>query len=86
VDPGRGSRDKASVLYRISGAFAKREINMELFTSRPNGRTASLFYIEMNGHQSDKQIIDALSEMRNLGYEIKVLGSYKDSRWREAQI
>lgn len=83
VEPSGNSKDESGVMYRISGAFAKRSVNMEFLTTRPNGRRGYVFYIEINGHQQDQSLSQALSEIVEMGYKTKILGSYKDSRWKE---
>ncbi|MCL7414866.1 MAG: prephenate dehydratase [ANME-2 cluster archaeon] len=71
-------QDRPGVLYDLLGEFASRNINLTKIESRPSklGLGDYLFYIDMEGHQSDTRLKDALKGIENLADQIKVIGSY----------
>ncbi len=70
--------DKAGLLYNLLGEFAKRSINLTKIESRPSkGKLGDyIFFIEMQGHKSEKKIQDAFS-MIEKNFFLKVAGSYE---------
>jgi chorismate mutase/prephenate dehydratase len=51
---------------------------MSRIESRPArlGRWEYVFYIDVEGHQRDRKVADALAELKGLAPFLKVLGSY----------
>jgi len=83
-------RDKPGVLDCALGFFARLGINLEYIQSRPDGKRGYIFYIELNGHERDEAVVSALDSIRlSLDQQkmfpntVKVLGSYKNTHWKE---
>ena len=82
--------DKPGVLNDITSIFASLNINLEFIQSRPDGNKGYYFYIELDGHKQDEKVVIAIQALRvSLDPEkqhpdaIKILGSYKNSHWKE---
>ncbi len=71
-------KDKPGILYQALGHFAGRGINLSKIESRPlKGRTWEyVFFVEMDGHISDKVIKDSLKALEKDCLFVKVLGSF----------
>jgi len=71
-------RDRPGGLHEILGEFAKRKINLTKIESRPTKRTLGdyFFFIDMQGHRTDKLVSQALSEVKKKASFFKALGSY----------
>ncbi len=70
--------DKPGGLYEILEVFADNNINLTKIESRPSKEKLGsyIFFVDFEGHRTDKQIGNILNIIRSkLGY-IKVLGSY----------
>ena len=69
--------DRPGLLYDMLGQFAKRRINLTKIESRPSkGKLGDyVFYIDFEGHRTEKRILNALKKLRGLA-SITVLGSY----------
>ncbi|MBI2184726.1 MAG: prephenate dehydratase [Thaumarchaeota archaeon] len=65
-------------LYRILGEFAKRNLNLTKIESRPTRRTPweYNFYLDFEGHRTDKKCVDALKQVQKKTVFLKVIGSY----------
>lgn len=72
--------DKPGMLYKILGVFEKNHINLTKIESRPSkkGLGKYLFFVDFYGHRNDGNIKEILSEIDNLTYFLKVLGSYPE--------
>jgi prephenate dehydratase len=72
-------KDTPGGLYGILGEFAKRDINLTHISSRPtkNELGEYLFFIDLEGHKSDKKIAEALETIKSKTDFFKLLGSYK---------
>jgi chorismate mutase/prephenate dehydratase len=72
------TRDEAGILYRVLGAFAERGINMTKIESRPSRRRPweYVFFVDVDGHERDAPVADALGAVRKGCETVKVLGSY----------
>jgi len=87
-DAGRSGRDKTSLvmaapnqpgaMHDLLGPFARNGVSMTKLESRPSGagKWEYVFYVDVEGHQEDAPVAQALSELRNLAPFLKVLGSY----------
>jgi chorismate mutase / prephenate dehydratase len=66
-------------LYNALGEFAKRDINLTKIESRPTKQTPweYNFYLDFEGHRTEKRCIEALSALEEYASFIKVLGSYQ---------
>ncbi|MBS7659355.1 MAG: prephenate dehydratase [Candidatus Bathyarchaeia archaeon] len=81
-------RDKTSIifsiksypgsLYRVLGEFAKRNINLTKIESRPTKQTPweYNFYLDFEGHRTEKHCMEALEAIKDKTNFIKILGSY----------
>jgi len=72
------TKNHAGALYGILQPFAKHGISMTKIESRPSrqGLWDYLFFIDIDGHQTDKDITTALEELKSHVTMIKILGSY----------
>lgn len=87
-EPKPSGRDKTSLVlsapnvagavYKMLTPFAQRGVSMCKFESRPSKIAIweYLFFIDIEGHRSDKNVMDALEELRPLAGYMQVLGSY----------
>jgi chorismate mutase/prephenate dehydratase len=87
-DAAMTGRDKTSIifaaahtpgsLYHALGEFAKRNINLTKIESRPTKQKAweYNFYLDFEGHRSEKRCVEALEALGKSGAFLKILGSY----------
>ncbi|MFY9638898.1 MAG: prephenate dehydratase [Methanobacterium sp.] len=70
--------DKPGGLYEILEVFAKNNINLTKIESRPSKEKLGsyIFFVDFEGHRTDKQIGNILNIIRSKLEYIKVLGSY----------
>jgi len=70
--------DRPGSLHASLAPFADRGINLTRLESRPahGGDIRYRFFVEMDGHVTDRQIMTALDRVRELCPVVKVLGSY----------
>ncbi len=73
--------DAPGALYSMLKPFAKRNINLTKIESRPLKTKAweYVFYVDLDGHITDRKVKEALCELEGLCSFIKVLGSYPKS-------
>jgi prephenate dehydratase len=83
-------RDRPGVLADCLNIFGSQHINLEGLHSRPDGKKGYYFYVELNGHESDENIKNALQAIEysldsNHKHPdtVKVLGSYANSHWKD---
>ncbi len=71
-------KDKPGSLFNILKEFAERNINLTRLESRPAKKDLGdyVFMIDMEGHIHDKTIYEAIENLRNKVYLVKILGSY----------
>lgn len=71
-------KDSPGILFKMLKPFAERGINLTKIESRPQKKKAweYVFFLDMDGHVSDKKVAEALKEMEGLCSFIKILGSY----------
>ncbi|MEM0448255.1 MAG: prephenate dehydratase [Methanomassiliicoccales archaeon] len=69
-------------LYKCIGVFAERGVNLSKLESRPRrGRTWEyVFYVDIDGHVSEPQVRDALTELVTKASFVKVFGSYRRAK------
>ncbi len=72
------TRHKPGALLECLEAFAKRGINLTKIESRPDKKSPwqYVFYLDFEGHVTDKNVEDALIELLKLATFVKVIGSY----------
>jgi chorismate mutase/prephenate dehydratase len=65
-------------LYNALGEFAKRDINLTKIESRPTKQTPweYNFYLDFEGHRTEKRCTEALTALEKYASFIKILGSY----------
>ena len=70
--------NRAGAVYEMLTPFAKRGVSMSKFESRPSkvAMWEYLFFVDIDGHQQDSNVIEALAELRRIAGYVKVLGSY----------
>jgi chorismate mutase / prephenate dehydratase len=86
--PSRGRKNKTSLMFALKdkpGAlhdallpFKDSGINLTRIESRPSGRKAweYLFFIDLEGHESEPQVQKALRDLRASTASLRILGSY----------
>ncbi len=72
------AHNRPGSLYELLQPLAKRNISMSNIESRPSrsGVWEYVFFIDIDGHQDDGEIHDAISEIEKSSAMVKVLGSY----------
>jgi len=87
-EPSPSGNDKTSVifstkhvpgaLYKALGEFAARNINLTKIESRPTKQRPweYNFYLDFEGHRTEKRCEEALGRLREKSIFVKVLGSY----------
>lgn len=70
--------NEAGVLHRILGKFAEENIDLSRIESRPSRRQLGeyIFYIDLKGACSDKNLARALEEVEKISSYFRILGSY----------
>lgn len=76
---------EAGALAKILEVFARARINLSTIESRPlRGRAWEyVFFLDLEGHLSDRAMARALAELESLTQFLKVLGSYPAWHWHE---
>ena len=71
------SQDSGS-LFKVLKSFANYDVNLSRIESRPSkrGKWNYVFFIDLEGHCNDKNILKSLSELEEQNIKIKTLGSY----------
>ena len=69
-------------LYKILGDFADRNINLTKIESRPTKQKLGEyhFYLDFQGHRTEKQCQKALESIKDKTLFVKILGSYKAAK------
>lgn len=72
--------DKPGSLVKALQSFDQLNINMSKIESRPSKQRnwEYIFYVDLAGHCTDKDVADALSELERHCSLVKILGSYPD--------
>ena len=70
--------DSPGALFEVLRHFAERGINLRQLQSMPTSSQIQgyVFYVEVDGHQTDRAVVRALEEIKRGGRYFKVLGSY----------
>lgn len=65
-------------LYGVLEPFARHGISMSKIESRPSRRAAwdYVFFVDVEGHQEEPQVAEALAELEQRVTMLKILGSY----------
>ena len=72
------AKHEPGTLYHALGEFASRNINLTRIESRPTKKTAWQynFYLDFEGHRTEKRCAEALQALEKYATFVKVLGSY----------
>lgn len=72
------SRNVPGAMHELLTPLARHNVSMSRLESRPSrtGLWEYVFFVDLEGHQSDANVAQALAEMRELAAFLKVLGSY----------
>ncbi|MBN4063804.1 prephenate dehydratase [Cardiobacterium sp. AH-315-I02] len=72
------AHNRPGSLYDLLKPLAKRNISMSNIESRPSrsGVWEYVFFIDIDGHQHDEQIAEAIAEIEESSAMVKILGSY----------
>ncbi|UCD72145.1 MAG: prephenate dehydratase [Syntrophobacterales bacterium] len=67
-----------AALYKCLGGFATNGVNLTKIESRPNKteKPGYLFYLDLEGHPEDTDVMAALKELNFFASFVKILGSY----------
>lgn len=78
-------RNLPAALYKAMGGFATNGINMVKLESYMDTGSfqATSFYMDVEAHQSDQGMINALEELSFFAQDIRILGTYKPHQWRQ---
>ena len=78
-------RNVPAALYKALGGFATNGVNMVKLESYQLGGQffASLFYADVEGHVEDENLVLALEELAFFSANVRVLGCYAASPFRE---
>lgn len=70
--------DEPGALHDLLSPFHRRDISLTRLETRSSGEHdwQTLFYIDFEGHNTDEQVVELLSELDSLKVEVKHLGSY----------
>jgi chorismate mutase/prephenate dehydratase len=65
-------------MYELLKPFAKNGVSLTKLESRPSGTGLweYVFYVDIEGHQSDSKVAEALLQLKQIAAFVKVLGSY----------
>ncbi|WP_420391902.1 prephenate dehydratase [Acuticoccus sp.] len=79
-------RNVPAALYKALGGFATNGVNMVKLESYQLGGQffASMFYADVEGHPEDENLSLALEELRFFSANVRMLGTYPASPFREA--
>lgn len=80
-------RNLPAALYKAMGGFATNGINMVKLESYMDTGSfqATSFYMDVEAHQSEQGMINALEELAFFATDIRILGTYAPSPWRQAR-
>ncbi|MDH3201564.1 MAG: ACT domain-containing protein [Myxococcales bacterium] len=70
--------DEPGALHRALQPLADRKINLTRIESRPSPTTdwQHVFFLELDGHITDRDVLTAVEELRRIARHAKVIGSY----------
>ncbi|WP_075221969.1 prephenate dehydratase [Acuticoccus yangtzensis] len=79
-------RNVPAALYKALGGFATNGVNMTKLESYQTGGQffVSMFYADVEGHPEDESVALALEELRFFSAQVRILGTYPASPFREA--
>ena len=67
-----------AALYKCLGGFATNGVNLTKIESKPqkSEKPGYLFYLDLEGHPEDANVMEALKELNFFASFVKILGSY----------
>jgi chorismate mutase/prephenate dehydratase len=70
--------NRPGAVYDLLAPLAKHGVSMTKFESRParSGLWEYVFYMDIEGHQTEAKVAAALIELRKTAAFLKILGSY----------
>jgi prephenate dehydratase len=73
-----------AALYKAMGGFATNGVNITKLESymTDGSFTATMFYVEFDGHPADAKVARALEELQFFSNELRMLGAYPASKFR----
>jgi len=71
---------KAGTLFRVLEVFAKNNINLTRIESIPDEPGNYAFFLDFVGSNKDKNIIEALDEVKEITRSIRLMGCYKERK------
>lgn len=79
-------KDVPGALFRVLESFAVRKINLTKVESRPlrGSPWNYVFYLDFEGHRTDKVSREALMEIQESCFFVKILGSYPKASLRSS--
>jgi chorismate mutase/prephenate dehydratase len=72
------AQNRPGAVHDLLAPFAANGVSMTKLESRPSGAGLweYLFYVDIEGHQSDAKVVAALVQLKQVAAFVKVLGSY----------
>jgi len=72
------ARNRPGAVLELLSPLARHQVSMSRFESRParSGLWEYVFFVDVEGHEQDENVSQALAEMREKAIFVKVLGSY----------
>ncbi len=72
------TRNEPGALYKVLEPFHKHDISLSRIETRPAraGNWSYVFFIDLEGHESDSAVRRALAEVGEVAMQVRVLGSY----------
>ena len=68
----------SGAIYKLLEPLAQHDVSMSRLESRPSrtGLWQYVFFVDIEGHQQDRNVAAALEELREKAVFLKILGSY----------
>jgi chorismate mutase/prephenate dehydratase len=72
------AHNRPGAVHDLIAAFAQHGVSMTRLESRParTGQWEYFFYVDIEGHQQDPKVVEALAELRGKAPFVKIFGSY----------
>ncbi|MBW1782029.1 MAG: prephenate dehydratase [Deltaproteobacteria bacterium] len=71
---------KAGTLFSVLHVFAGKDINLTRIESIPNEPGDYAFFLDFEGSDKDDTVVQALTEIREITTDLKLLGCYKERK------
>jgi len=75
-------KDESGALYNLIKPFAARNLDLTRIESRPSKKKLweYVFFMDVLGHRDDEMVRQAIEDVKSMGANVKILGSYPISR------